>query len=85
MGYVAAEEHATNEVGVIPLDASFSPVLQVEYKVEAARVGRSSNFDKVRLSLTTDGTITPTVATTQSALYRFLRLFQLHRSLRSRS
>ena len=67
MGYVAAEEHATNEVGVIPLDASFSPVLQVEYKVEAARVGRSSNFDKVRLTLTTDGTITPTVATTQSA------------------
>lgn len=67
MGYVTAEEHATNEVGVIPLDASFSPVLQVEYKVEAARVGRSSNFDKVRLTLTTDGTISPTTATTQSA------------------
>ncbi len=58
-GYVAAEENATNEIGVIPLDASFSPVLKANYTIEAARVGRSSNFDKVVLNLTTDGTITP--------------------------
>lgn len=67
MGYVGAEEHATNEVGVIPLDASFSPVVRANYIVEAARVGRSSNYDKVRLTLTTDGTITPADAVTQSA------------------
>lgn len=67
MGYVAAEEHATNEVGVIPLDASFSPVLKANYVVESARVGRSSNFDKVRLTLTTDGTITPEKAVRDSA------------------
>lgn len=58
-GYVSAEENATNEIGVIPLDASFSPVLKANYTIEAARVGRSSNFDKVVLNLTTDGTITP--------------------------
>lgn len=67
LGYVAAEEHATNEVGVIPLDASFSPVIKANYTVESARVGRSSNFDKVRLSLTTDGTITPDKAIQESA------------------
>jgi len=67
MGYVAAEEHATNEIGVIPLDASFSPVVKANYTIEAARVGRSSNYDKVRLALTTDGTITPAEAVKSSA------------------
>lgn len=67
MGYVSESEHATNEVGVIPLDASFSPITRVDYLVEAARVGRSSNYDKIRLTLTTDGTITPNEAITQSA------------------
>ncbi len=67
MGYVSAEENATNEVGVIPLDASYSPVVRANYTVEAARVGRSSNYDKVRLTLTTDGTVTPEVAVKESA------------------
>lgn len=67
LGYVASEENATNEIGVIPLDASFSPVIKANYTVEAARVGRSSNFDKVRLSLTTDGTITPEEAVRSAA------------------
>ncbi len=67
MGYVSAEEHATNEIGVIPLDAAFSPVVRANYTVESARVGRSSNFDKVRLTLTTNGTITPESAVRESA------------------
>lgn len=67
MGYVSAEENSTNEVGVIPLDASYSPVVRANYTVEAARVGRSSNFDKVRLTLTTNGTITPENAVRESA------------------
>ena len=67
MGYVPAEEHATNEVGVIPLDASFSPVVRAKYSIEAARVGRSSNYDKVRLTLTTNGTMTPETAVRESA------------------
>lgn len=67
MGYVAAEEHATNEAGVIPLDSSFSPVVRANYTVEAARVGRSSNYDKVRFTLTTNGTVDPETAVKQSA------------------
>ena len=67
LGYVASEENATNEIGVIPLDASFSPVLKAKYTIEAARVGRSSNYDKVRLLLTTDGTITPGEAVRSAA------------------
>lgn len=67
LGYVGAEENATNEIGIIPLDASFSPVIKANYTIEAARVGRSSNFDKVRLSLTTDGTIAPADAVKNAA------------------
>ena len=67
MGYVAAEDNATDEIGVIPLDASFSPVVRANYTIEAARVGRSSNFDKVRLTLTTNGTISPEEAVKSAA------------------
>jgi DNA-directed RNA polymerase subunit alpha len=56
-GYVPAEQHANEEIGAIPLDASFSPIIAVNYKVEATRVGRKTDFDKVRLTVTTDGTI----------------------------
>jgi DNA-directed RNA polymerase subunit alpha len=67
MGYVSAEDNATDEIGVIPLDASFSPVIKANYTIEAARVGRSSNYDKVRLALTTNGTITPEEAVKSAA------------------
>ena len=66
-GYVAAEEHASDEVGVIPLDSSFSPVVAASYTVESTRVGRDTNFDKVRFSLTTDGTVAPLDAMKQAA------------------
>jgi len=58
-GYSPAEERATGEIGLIPLDASFSPILRVNYKVEETRVGRLTNFDKLILEILTDGTITP--------------------------
>jgi len=58
-GYVIAEEIAVHEVGVIPLDALFSPVVRVNYKVEATRVGRMTNLDKLVIEIWTDGTITP--------------------------
>jgi DNA-directed RNA polymerase subunit alpha len=67
MGYVAAEDNATDEIGVIPLDSSFSPVVRANYTIEAARVGRSSNYDKVRLTLTTNGTMTPEEAVKSAA------------------
>lgn len=66
-GYVSAEENATDEIGVIPLDSSFSPVVKANYTIEAARVGRSSNYDKVRLVVVTNGTISPEEAVKSAA------------------
>lgn len=61
-GYSLAEERKTGEIGVIPIDANFSPVTHVNYRVEATRVGRVTNFDKLTLEITTDGTIKPSEA-----------------------
>lgn len=67
VGYVTADERQTTEVGVIPVDSLFSPVTKVSYKVEATRVGRLTNFDKVTLEIWTDGTIMPKAAVEESA------------------
>ena len=61
-GYVTTEEKRVSEVGVIPLDALYSPVVRVNYRVEATRVGRMTNLDKLVMEIWTDGTITPTAA-----------------------
>ncbi len=66
-GYSLADERKTGEIGVIPIDANFSPVTQVNYRVEATRVGRVTNYDKLTLEITTDGTIKPSVALKQAA------------------
>lgn len=58
-GYSPAEERSERGIGLIPLDAAFSPVSRVNYKVEETRVGRLTNFDKLILEIWTDGTITP--------------------------
>lgn len=67
VGYVPAEEHATSEAGVIPLDASFSPVVRANYSVEATRVGRRTDLEKVRLLVITNGTVEPEAAVLESA------------------
>ncbi|KKU29183.1 MAG: DNA-directed RNA polymerase subunit alpha [Candidatus Amesbacteria bacterium GW2011_GWA2_47_11b] len=59
LGYSPAEERQTTTIGVIPVDATFSPVTLVNYSVEATRVGRVTNFDRLILEVTTDGTIAP--------------------------
>lgn len=59
VGYVMADEKKSNEIGVLPIDSIFSPVIEVSYQVEPTRVGRSSNFDKLILVVTTDGTVSP--------------------------
>jgi len=56
-GYSPSEERRTGTVGLIPLDASFSPIIRVNYKVEETRVGRFTNFDKLSLDVWTNGTI----------------------------
>lgn len=66
-GYSLADERKTGEIGVIPIDANFSPITHVDYKVEATRVGRLANFDKVILEVTTDGTIKPSEALKESS------------------
>jgi len=67
VGYSLADERKTGEIGLIPMDANFSPVLQVNYTVEATRVGRVTNFDKLFLEIKTDGSIKPSEALKQGA------------------
>lgn len=66
-GYSLAEERKTGEIGVIPIDANFSPVIKVDYTVEATRVGRVTNFDKLTIEIVTDGTVKPSEALKQAA------------------
>jgi DNA-directed RNA polymerase subunit alpha len=78
-GYVPAELNRGPEhtIGVIPVDSIFSPVRRVAYDVEAARVGQRTDYDKLRLDVTTDGSINPRDAIAQAAeiLIRQLAIF----------
>lgn len=67
VGYSPSEERATGTIGLIPLDAAFSPVTRVNYKVEETRVGRLTNYDKLILEIWTDGTIKPKEALKEAA------------------
>jgi len=67
LGYSPFEERKSEVLGVIPIDAIFSPILRVNYRVESTRVGRMTNFDKLILELTTDGTISPLEAVKEAA------------------
>lgn len=67
VGFQSAEEKKTAEIGVIPTDAIFSPVISVNYTVDQTRVGRNTNFDKLNLEITTDGTIAPKEAVEKAA------------------
>lgn len=58
-GYSSAEERTSDTLGVISLDAIFSPVERVSYKVEATRVGRRTDFDRLVLDIYTDGSQKP--------------------------
>lgn len=58
-GYSMAEERKSNEIGLIAIDALFTPVVSVNYSVEPTRVGRRTDFDKLTLEVTTDGSLTP--------------------------
>ena len=78
-GYVPAELNRGPEhtIGVIPVDSIFSPVRRVSYDVEAARVGQRTDYDKLRIDVTTDGSIDPREAVAQAAeiLIRQLAIF----------
>ena len=60
-GYVPSQANrpADAPIGLIPVDALYSPVRQVAYKVENTRVGQELDYDKLTLTIETDGTVTP--------------------------
>jgi len=68
-GYVPAAEHTpqAQEIGIIPFDAAFSPVVRVRYEVEETRGGQKTNYDKLTLEIWTNGAATPEMALVESA------------------
>lgn len=76
-GFSLAEERPTDEIGVIPTDAVFSPVCRVNYQVSATRVGGMINWDRLTLEIWTDGTVSPQdalVQTTKTLIPFFQRI-----------
>ncbi len=77
-GYVPSERNKEEgaEIGVIPIDALFSPIRKVNFSVENARVGRVTEYDKLTIELWTDGSVSP-----QDALGISAKLLKDHLSL----
>ena len=68
-GYVAATEHTpqVQEIGIIPIDAAYSPVTRVRYEVEETRVGQKTNYDKLTIEIWTNASVSPEMALVESA------------------
>lgn len=66
-GYSPVEERMPDQPGIIPIDATFTPIRRVAYRVEATRVGRRTDLDRLILEIETDGTIKPKEALEQTA------------------
>jgi DNA-directed RNA polymerase subunit alpha len=68
-GYVPATEHspADQEIGVIAVDAIYSPVVRVRYDVEETRVGQKTNYDKLIMHVWTNGSVSPELALVEAA------------------
>jgi DNA-directed RNA polymerase subunit alpha len=72
-GYVPSEENqdVIHPLGTIPVDSIYSPVQRVRYSIEATRVGKFTNYDRLVLEIWTDGTVTPEMALVEAAkVYR---------------
>lgn len=86
-GYVPASEQydaaEDQQVGLIPVDAIYSPVLRVRYQVEDTRVGQKTNYDKLTIEVWTNGTVKPEMAMVEAAkilrkhLNPFVQYFEL--------
>lgn len=76
-GYIPASEQYNRqeeqEIGLIPLDAIYSPVQRVRFKVEETRVGQRTNYDKLIMDIWTNGTVTPEMALVEAA-----KIFRKH-------
>jgi DNA-directed RNA polymerase subunit alpha len=68
-GYSPADENKAEDqaLGVIPIDAIFSPIRRVSYSVDSARVGQRTDFDKLTIDIETDGSIEPGAALREGA------------------
>jgi DNA-directed RNA polymerase subunit alpha len=68
-GYRTSDENVgkEREIGVIPVDSSFSPVVRVKYEIEETRVGQRTNYDRLVLEIWTNGTVTPQMALVEGA------------------
>jgi len=68
-GYRTAEENSDKEreIGIIPVDSSFSPVVRVKYEIEETRVGERTNYDKLIMEIWTNGTVSPQMALVEGA------------------
>jgi DNA-directed RNA polymerase subunit alpha len=68
-GYVPAVQNRPIDapIGLIPIDSLYSPIRQVSYKVDNARIGQELDFDKLNLTVETDGTVTPEDAVAYAA------------------
>lgn len=94
-GYMPASEQYQSgqdqEIGWIPVDAIFSPVLRVRYKVEDTRVGQKTNYDRLTMEIWTNGTVTPEMALVEAAkilrkhLNPFVQYFELGTQVASES
>jgi DNA-directed RNA polymerase subunit alpha len=90
-GYVPSSEHSQNiqEIGIIPIDAVYSPVVRVRYAIEETRVGQKTNYDKLTLEIWTNGSVAPEMALVESAkilrkhLNPFVQYTQLGPQVRS--
>lgn len=88
-GYVQAEdvESDDNEVGLILIDAIYSPVRNVKYKIEDTRVGHKTNYDRLVMEIWTNGVITPESALAEASkilrkhLNPFVQFFELGKEL----
>ena len=68
VGYTGAEEQTQrHEIGVIPIDARYTPVTKVQYVVENARVGQATDFDRLVVNVWTDGAMRPEEAVSQAS------------------
>lgn len=83
-GYSLSEDRKENSLGVISTDAIFTPVRRVTYSVEATRVGRQTNLDKLVLKIWTNGTIAPRLALDHAARLlasHFLQIYEPNATL----
>jgi DNA-directed RNA polymerase subunit alpha len=66
-GYLTADGRESSSIGVIPIDAVFTPIRRVNYRVEKTRVGARTDYDKLILEIQTDGSVGPKEALSQAA------------------